>query len=112
VPDRRPADEAAGRGLGTHQPPAASTVYELTDRGRELEPILDALGTWGITEPLPAPATLTATSVLLYLRGCARAHPKPPPHTYRLQLDERAWTVHTRGGLIEVDPCDGAERRP
>ena len=28
-------------------PPAASQVYELTDWGRELEPVLLALGRWG-----------------------------------------------------------------
>jgi DNA-binding HxlR family transcriptional regulator len=31
----------------TLAPPAASRVYELTERGRELEPILLALGRWG-----------------------------------------------------------------
>ena len=37
-------------------PPAASTVYELTEYGRELEPVLLALGRWGaktIGEPTP-----------------------------------------------------------
>lgn len=28
-------------------PPAASTVYELTDTGRELQPVLESLGDWG-----------------------------------------------------------------
>jgi DNA-binding HxlR family transcriptional regulator len=34
-------------------PPAASCVYELTERGRELEPVVDAIGTWGRAEPPP-----------------------------------------------------------
>src|SRR3954451_6177282 len=29
------------------RPPVAATVYELTDRGRELEPVITALGRWG-----------------------------------------------------------------
>jgi DNA-binding HxlR family transcriptional regulator len=33
-------------------PPAASQVYELTDWGRELEPVLVALGRWGARAPL------------------------------------------------------------
>src|ERR1700759_3416728 len=33
-------------------PPAASTVYELTPSGRELEPIILALGGWGLRGPL------------------------------------------------------------
>ena len=35
-------------------PPAASQVYELTDWGRELEPVLLALGRWGSRAPFPA----------------------------------------------------------
>ncbi len=38
-------------------PPAASTVYELTEYGRELEPVLLAFGRWGaktIGEPIPS----------------------------------------------------------
>jgi DNA-binding HxlR family transcriptional regulator len=38
----------------TLPPPAATRAYELTDRGRELEPVLHALGRWGSREPLPA----------------------------------------------------------
>jgi DNA-binding HxlR family transcriptional regulator len=34
-------------------PPAAARVYELTERGRELEPVVLALGRWGSAEPLP-----------------------------------------------------------
>jgi DNA-binding HxlR family transcriptional regulator len=34
-------------------PPAASRVYELTERGLELEPVVLALGRWGSAEPLP-----------------------------------------------------------
>ncbi|MBV9915315.1 MAG: transcriptional regulator [Solirubrobacterales bacterium] len=35
-------------------PPAASQIYELTPRGRELEPVLLALGRWGSRAPFPA----------------------------------------------------------
>ncbi len=37
----------------TLAPPAGSRVYELTDRGQELEPVLLALGTWGSAAPVP-----------------------------------------------------------
>lgn len=37
----------------TLPPPAASRVYQLTDRGRELEPALIALGRWGSREAFP-----------------------------------------------------------
>jgi DNA-binding HxlR family transcriptional regulator len=38
----------------TLPPPTAARVYELTDRGHQLEPVLVALGRWGSREPLPA----------------------------------------------------------
>jgi len=103
--------ELEGRGLvrrRTLPPPAGSSVYELTERGRELEPLLDALGAWGSAEPAPEGGSLTATSVLLFLRGSARAHPDPPTETYRLQLDDRVWTVANRSGRVEVEPEDTA----
>lgn len=34
-------------------PPAASSVYELTEWGQELEPIVTQLGAWGARSPIP-----------------------------------------------------------
>lgn len=87
-------------------PPAARSVYELTERGRDLEPVLDALGGWGSGEPRPAGSTLTATSVLLFLRGSARAHHNPPDGTYRVQLDDRVWTVSNPNGEPQIKAED------
>jgi DNA-binding HxlR family transcriptional regulator len=92
----------------TLPPPAASTVYELTERGRELEPILNALGRWGSAEPRSEDSSLTATSVLLFLRGSAHAHPNPPTQTYRVQLGNRVWTISTPDGRLEIEPNDAA----
>lgn len=89
-------------------PPAACSVYELTERGRELEPSLDALGAWGSAEPRPANSSLTATSVLLFLRGSARAHPDPPTQTYRVALDDRVWTISNQDGQLEIRAEDTA----
>lgn len=76
--------------------PASSWVYELTEWGRDLESILLALGDWGIYVPRPpAPATLSATSVLLFLRSSAHLDPETPPTSYRLELDDRVWTLRT-----------------
>lgn len=86
-------------------PPAGSWVYELTEWGQELEPIVLALGGWGLRVPHPpGPTTLTATSVLLYLRG--RTHPDPdaPAAVFRIQLDDRIWTVRTAGRHVRIEP--------
>jgi DNA-binding HxlR family transcriptional regulator len=49
-------------------PPAASRVYELTERGRELEPVLLALGRWGSCAPFPpGDARLGVDSVMIAL---------------------------------------------
>lgn len=90
----------------TLPPPAASAVYELTERGRELEPVLDALGAWGSAEPRSERASLTATSVLIFLRASARAHPNPPTDTFRMQLDDRVWTISSPDGRLEIEPRD------
>ena len=39
----------------TLPPPAASRIYELTEWGLELEPVIDALGRWGARAPLSPP---------------------------------------------------------
>jgi DNA-binding HxlR family transcriptional regulator len=91
-------------------PPAASQVYELTDRGRELEPIVLALGDWGLDVPMPtAPTTLGATSMLIYLRAAARLDPRAAPATYRFELDSRVFTVRTRRGRVHVESGEPAE---
>ncbi|GAA0928815.1 winged helix-turn-helix transcriptional regulator [Virgisporangium aurantiacum] len=87
----------------------APAVYELTEWGRKLEPILVALGDWGIDAPEPPPPTaLSATSVLIFLRGAARTDPAAPPTSYRLELDGRVWTVRTASGRVEVEAGEPA----
>lgn len=84
-------------------PPAASSVYELTAWGRELEPIVLALGDWGARVPLPTtPTTLSATSVLLFLRSAARPDPEAATTVCRLELDDRVWTVRAEAGRVQV----------
>jgi DNA-binding HxlR family transcriptional regulator len=91
----------------TLPPPAASSVYELTAWGRELEPIVLALGGWGIDAPHAAgPETLSATSVLLFLRG--RARPAVDA-VWRVELDDRVWTVQSAGGEVHVEPGEPPE---
>jgi DNA-binding HxlR family transcriptional regulator len=88
------------RGLAPAEGPQ---VYELTEWGRKLEPIVLALGDWGIAAPQPPPsAALSATSVLIFLRGAARPDPTAPPMTCRLELDGRVWTVRLASGRVQV----------
>ena len=54
-PDPAAAGARGGRVVARRKldPPAGAWVYELTDRGRELEPIVIALGGWGSLAPFP-----------------------------------------------------------
>jgi DNA-binding HxlR family transcriptional regulator len=105
--------ELDGRGVIRRRklpPPAGSWVYELTDWGRELEPIVLALGDWGVRVPLaPGPTTLSATSVLLFLRGSAHPEPDDPPAVFCLELDERPWTIRTEAGRVQIHPGEPNE---
>jgi DNA-binding HxlR family transcriptional regulator len=100
--------ELEGRGVIRRRqlpPPAGSRVYELTDWGRRLEPILLALGDWGARVPLPpTQTTLSAASVLLFLRGVTHPRPDAPPTVYGFDLDGRPWTVRTADGEVDVQP--------
>jgi DNA-binding HxlR family transcriptional regulator/putative sterol carrier protein len=63
--------ELEAAGLVSHRrlpPPAASKVYELTDRGRELEPVLLELGRWGARLPLPEGLCMSVDSLVVSLR--------------------------------------------
>lgn len=98
--------EMEGRGVVGRRklpPPAGSVVYELTDWGRDLEPIVLALGNWGIRIPLPPAPTLSATSALLYLRTAARPDPNAAPTVFGIELDGRTWTVRVEAGRVQVE---------
>ena len=46
-------------------PPAGSKVYELTEWGEGLRPVIDALGRWGATTPMPPTGDMSVVSHLL-----------------------------------------------
>ncbi|WP_218009713.1 winged helix-turn-helix transcriptional regulator [Actinomadura kijaniata] len=82
---------------------AGSHVYELTEWGRKLEPIVLALSEWGIDAPSPPePTSLSATSVLIFLRIGLRPDPAAPPIVCRLDLDGSVWTVRVSSGEVQV----------
>jgi DNA-binding HxlR family transcriptional regulator len=90
------------RGLAPTEGPQ---VYQLTEWGRKLEPILLALGDWGIDAPQPPPPTaLSATSVLIFLQRAARPDPAAPPTNCLLELHGRVWTVRLASGRVQVQP--------
>ena len=89
-------------------PPAGSWVYELTEWGRELEPVIVALGNWGLRVPLPdGPVTLGPVSVLLYLRTAGRPAPGEDSMV-QIDFDGRVWTARTGSGQVRIEAGETA----
>jgi DNA-binding HxlR family transcriptional regulator len=92
-------------------PPASAWVYELTGRGRELEPAVLHLARWGSTAPMSSAAELSADALMLALRttfdpaaaGELRAG-------YELRLDDDRFRAEVADGRLEV--ARGAAGRP
>jgi len=92
-------------------PPAASTVYELTDRGRALEPTVLGLMRWGLEllgEPNPRdnyrPAWLVNGLRAAFEPEAARGVRR----SYRLTVDDEVFDIRIDDGTIEVVPGPGA----
>ena len=86
------------------EPPAAAKVYELTERGRALEPVLVELGRWGTEAPFPPDgAAFSPDSFVLALRTVFDANrPRGSEGRYLLDFgtDRFAVTLGPQG--VEV----------
>ena len=81
-------------------PPARVRVYELTDWGRELEPVVLHLGQWGTRAPLPAGARWGLDSLLLALQ--ANADPAVVNGRYELRVGTDVFTVDGTSGSVRM----------
>jgi DNA-binding HxlR family transcriptional regulator len=83
-------------------PPAASQVYELTDWGQELEPIVLGLGRWGSQAPVPsADAPLGPDAAMLALKTMFE-----PADGFRARLEvrfgEHHYDVRVDGAELQI----------
>jgi len=81
-------------------------VYELTEYGRELEPIVLALGRWGFSamgDPAPEDA-VTADSLTMALRTAFQtdAAASLPPADYELHVGDVALRVQVSGAELRI----------
>ena len=75
-------------------PPAARTVYELTDDGRELEPVLQALGRWGSRRPLRHdPPPLSPDAAVVAMQTMFEPDPAARPSVIALRLDGNEFSL-------------------
>jgi DNA-binding HxlR family transcriptional regulator len=96
-------------------PPAASRIYELTDWGEELEPVVISLGRWGARSPLrPRDAALGVDSLVLSLRTMfdPRAA-KGIKASYELRLGEDVFRAEVADDRFEISRGNaGRAERP
>jgi DNA-binding HxlR family transcriptional regulator len=97
----------------TLPPPAGSAVYELTDRGQELGPAVEALANWGLTlmknaaeDEFVGVVPLMGSLVLLFNRDSDAT-----PLAGELHVSDEIVHVSTQGREITVapGPADAAE---
>ena len=89
-------------------PPAGSTVYELTEVGQALEPVVMALGRWGMRflGPRPEGVFLSANAYLLAMRAAFRPDAAAGlSQTYELRVGNQVFEVRVANGQ-----CTTAER--
>jgi DNA-binding HxlR family transcriptional regulator len=85
-------------------PPAASVVYELTEWGRELEPIVTKLGAWGARSPFPPDSEeIGPDSIVLALRSLFDAEAASDLNaTYELRIGELRFRVEIADGELDL----------
>jgi DNA-binding HxlR family transcriptional regulator len=87
----------------TLPPPAASTVYELTDWGRELDQVVIQLARWGARSPgMPGEADMQPEWVVLGLRAIYDPDGEPAPALYELHFGDEVFWARVDDGAFSV----------
>jgi DNA-binding HxlR family transcriptional regulator len=89
---------------GTLPPPAGSRIYELTERGRALEPVVLALGRWGSQAPVPPgePGMSEDALVIALKTMFDPAAADGLAKRYELRLNAQRFRVDVAGGRLEA----------
>jgi DNA-binding HxlR family transcriptional regulator len=89
---------------GTLPPPAGSRIYELTERGRELEPVVIALGRFGSVAPFPpGDAQIGVDAVMIALKSLfAPSAADGLDASYELRFGEHRFHVRVSDGRLDV----------
>jgi DNA-binding HxlR family transcriptional regulator len=100
----RELEEAGVVSRRTLAPPAGSRVYELTDWGRELEPVVLGLGRWGSRAPFPpGDAELGVDAMVLALKTLFDADAAGDlSASYELRLGEQRFAARVEQGRFAV----------
>jgi DNA-binding HxlR family transcriptional regulator len=92
-------------------PPAGSRVYELTEWGQDLEPVLAHLGRWGARAPVTSTAESSADSLILAMRDLFVSDLAADLRGgYELRLGDDSFRAEVADGRIEL--VRGSAERP
>ena len=98
----RDLEEAGVVRRATLPPPAASRIYELTERGQELEPVVLALGRWGSRAPFPeGDARIGVDAFVIALKTLFEPDADLEA-TVELRLGADRFHARVAGGRLEV----------
>jgi DNA-binding HxlR family transcriptional regulator len=90
-------------------PPAARTVYELTTRGRELEPVLHALGRWGSRQALrPEPPPLSPDAAVVAMQTMFEPDPDARLGVIALRLNGHEFSLRADADQLVATTGSGA----
>jgi DNA-binding HxlR family transcriptional regulator len=84
-------------------PPVATTLYHLTDAGRELEPVLSALGQWGarfMPEPTGGEVFRSHWLAFPVAQFLEDGEPESPPATIEVRTGDQPAIIEVGGGKI------------
>jgi hypothetical protein len=91
-------------------PPAARTVYELTEYGRELEPVLHALGRWGSHRPLRQdPPPLSPDAAVVAMQTMFEPDPAARPSVIALRLDGSEFSLRVDADRLVATAGTGTD---
>jgi DNA-binding HxlR family transcriptional regulator len=94
----------------TLPPPAASRVYELTERGHDLEPVVLALGRWGSSAPFPGGDSRIGVDAFVIALKTLFDADADFEASVELRLGGDRFHARVAGGRFEV--ARGAAERP
>lgn len=95
------------------RPPVATPVFRLTDRGRDLQPTVEALAVWGgeLVPTAAADAEFRTRWMVIPVEAMLRdGRPHDPPVTMAIRTGDEPLTVSVGGGAVRASTgAGGAE---
>jgi len=88
-------------------PPVATTLFKLTPRGRELEPVLQALGRWGgpmVRRPIGENEFRSHWLAIPLETHLKDRSPHTAPQTIEIRTADQPMLVEVGGGNVDVRP--------